>query len=81
MHKGVDTMKSFTLSVPISWNYTPTDLMIKYAKEHYATEFKRIWLHSCLIINGIVYKYDSWHKFKVTSTNEIVTVYLKELKQ
>ena len=74
-------MKNFTLSVPSSWNYTPTDLMIKYAKEHYSAEFKRIWLRNCLIINGITYIYDSWQRLKVTNTKEIVTVYLKELKK
>ena len=74
-------MKNIILSVPSTWNYTPTDLMIKYSKEHHSAEFKRIWLNSCLIINGIAYIYDFWKITKLPNAKEVVTLYLKELKK
>ena len=71
-------MKKFTLNVPKAWNYTPTDLMLEYARKHKSVEFLRIGNIAHLFIDGVCYKYDHWQILTIGERCEAVTVYLKE---
>ena len=73
----------FTLTISADWNYTPSDLMNRYAKNtRGVTFFRDRYFSSYICKNGVWYEY-SHLKTKQTDNPDFitVTVYLKEKKQ
>lgn len=70
----------FTLTIPADWNYTPSDLMNKYAQNTRGVTFARDrYFTSYICKNCVWYEYSHLKETQTANPDLItVTVYLKE---
>ena len=68
----------FVITVPVSWNWCPSDLMYQYAKTNAEIYFERDrFFNSTLVIEGIRFYFDHYTIKDNGDGTESVTVTLK----